>query len=50
MVRHVTWLNVGTGNRNFSEVVYREKVEAGGRQLTLKINYFGFTLELKVLI
>ena len=37
-VRHGTWLHVGTGNRNFSEVVYCGKVEAGGRQS--KFNFY----------
>jgi hypothetical protein len=48
VVRHGTWLNVGTGNRNFSEVVYRDKVEAGGRQSKFKICTSGSRLELKV--
>ena len=48
VVRHGTWLNVGTGNRNFSEVVYRDKVEAGGRQSKFKNVSLGSRLELKV--
>ena len=48
MVRHGTWLNLGTGNRNFSEVVYRDKVEAGGRQSKFKKITLGSQLELKV--
>ena len=49
VVRHGTWLHVGAGSRNFSEVVYRGKVEAGGRQSKFKIFTSGSRLELKVL-
>ena len=48
VVRHGTWLHVGAGSRNFSEVVYRGKVEAGGRQSKFKIFTSGSRLELKV--
>ena len=45
---HGTWLQVGTGNLNFSEVVYCDKVEAGGRQWKFKMFTLGSRLELKV--
>ena len=49
-VRHGTWLHVGTGKRNFSEAVYRDKVEAGGRQSKFKSFTSGSRLELKVVM
>ena len=48
MFCHGTRLSVGTSNRNFSEVVYRNKVEAGGRQSIFKNFTSGSRLELKV--
>ena len=48
VVRRCTWLNVGTGNRNFSDVVYRERVETGGRQSKFKTFTSGSRLELKL--
>ena len=48
--RHGTWLHVGTGNGNFSKVVYRDNVEPGGRQSKFKKFTSGLRLELKVLI
>ena len=46
--RHGKWLHVGTGIRNFSEVIYRDKVEAGRRQSIFKNFTSGSRLELKV--
>ena len=48
-VCHGMWLHVGTGHRNFSEVVYRGKVEAEGRQSKFKNFTSGSRLELKVI-
>ena len=49
MVSHGTWLNVGTGSRNFSKVVYHDKVGAGGRQSKFIFFTSGSRLELKVI-
>ena len=41
-------MNVGTGNRNFNEVVYRSKVVSGKLQLKFIFLTSGSQLELKV--